>query len=43
MGYEKAMDVAVRMRSIQEVVGEVRLIAELLATQITSLTVFVPG
>jgi len=35
MGYERAMDIAVRMRSIQEVVGEVGSIAELLATQIT--------
>ena len=39
----EAMDVAVRMRSIQEVVGKVGSIAELLATQITSPTVFVPG
>jgi len=31
------------MRSIQEVVSEVRSIAELLAAQITSPTAFVPG
>jgi len=47
MGYERSMDavldVAMRMRSIQEVVGEVGSIAELLATQITSPTVFIPG
>ena len=47
MGYERVMDavldVAVRMRSIQEVVGEVGSIAELLVTQITSLTMFIPG
>jgi len=47
MGYERAMDavldVAVQMRSIQEVVGKVGSIAELLATQITSPTVFIPG
>jgi len=47
MGYERAMDavldVAVQMRSIQGAVGEIGSIAELLATQITSLTVFVLG
>ena len=47
MGYERAMDavldVAMRMQSIQEVVGEVGSIMELLATQITSPTVFIPG
>jgi len=47
MGYERVMDtvldVAVRMWSIQEVVGEVGSIAELLAAQITSPTVFVLG
>jgi len=43
MGYKRAMDVAVRMWSIQEMVGEVGSIAELLAAQMTSPTVFIPG
>ena len=47
MGYERAMDavldIAVRMQSIQEVVGKVRSIVELLAAQINSPTIFVPG
>jgi len=46
MGYERAMDavldVAVRMRSIQEAVLEVGGIAQLLVAQTTSPTSFVP-